>query len=96
VAIKRIRIDYTVYSPKYKPGEGLCIDFRTLAKAKSCARSLGIGSQVHRNFNQTNKRDQPLGDWWGDGKHWKWNGKTFDRKADQIPIGKSTYEIKFE
>jgi hypothetical protein len=63
MAIRRIQIDYTVYSPNYRPGMGLCLDFRNLLKAKSGARGLGAGARVYRNFNQKNKKGQILGDW---------------------------------
>jgi|SRR5258708_7572392 hypothetical protein len=79
VAIQRIRIDYTVYPPDFKPGESPCWDFRTFTKAKFRARVLGVGARVYRNFNQTNKRGQPLGDWWGDKYFWRWTGTRFQR-----------------
>jgi hypothetical protein len=64
MAIQRIRIDYTVYPPDFKPGKSPCWDFRTFTKAKRKAKGLGNGARVYRNFNQTNKRGQPLGNWW--------------------------------
>jgi hypothetical protein len=79
VAINRIRIDYTVYPPDFKPGESPYWDFRTFTKAKFRARVLGVGARVYRNFNQTNKRGQPLGDWWGDKYFWRWTGARFQR-----------------
>jgi hypothetical protein len=63
MAIRRIRIDYTVYRSDDHPGDP-CWDFRTFIKAKSAARSFGVGARVYRNFNQTNKRNKVLGDWW--------------------------------
>jgi hypothetical protein len=79
MAIERIRIDYTVYSPNYRPEEGLCLDFGTFTKAKARARNLGAGSRVYRNFNQKNKNGQVLGDWWWDDRYWRWDGATFKR-----------------
>jgi hypothetical protein len=79
VAIRRIRIDYTVYPPDFKPGESPCWDFSTFTKAKRKARVLAIGALVYRNFNQTNKRGQLLGGWWGNKFFWRWNGFGFDR-----------------
>jgi hypothetical protein len=69
MAIKRIRIDYTVYSPNYHPGDG-CWDLQTLENAKRKARGLGPGTRIYRNFNQTNKRGQILGDWWTGNNYW--------------------------
>lgn len=79
MAVQRIRIDYTVYPPNFKPGESPWWDFRTFTKAKFRARVLGVGARVYRNFNQTNKRGQPLGDWWGDKYFWRWTGTRFQR-----------------
>ena len=60
MAIKRIKIDYTVYTPNYHPGDG-CWDLRNFERAKQRARGLGIGSRIYRNFNQTNKRGKDSG-----------------------------------
>ncbi len=77
MAIRRVRIDYTVYPPKFDPDRNdPCWDHRTIAKARLHAKRLGRGARVYRNFNQTNKRGHPLGDWWA-GKAWKWNGTQF-------------------
>jgi hypothetical protein len=81
MAIRRIRIDYTVYPPEHRPGEP-CWDFRTFVRAKSAARSFGVGARVYRNFNQTNKRNKVLGDWWRDKYFWIWSGKRFERMFD--------------
>jgi len=81
MAIRRIRIDYTVYPPEHRQGEP-CWDFRTFIRAKSAARSFGVGARVYRNFNQTNKRNTVLGNWWGDKYFWIWRGKRFERMFD--------------
>jgi hypothetical protein len=81
MAIRRIRIDYTVYPPDHQPGKP-CWDFGTFIRAKSAARSFGVGARVYRNFNQTNKRNKILGDWWGDKYFWTWNGQRFERAFD--------------
>ena len=47
------------------------------------ARQLGPGSRVYRNYNQTNKRGQPLGDWWG-AKAYVWTGEAFKRIWDSV------------
>jgi hypothetical protein len=83
MAIRTIKIDYTVYSPNYRPGAG-CWDLRTLESAKRKARGLGAGSRIYRNFNQTNKRGNI--DWWT-GKHcWTWTGALFLRWLDTEPF----------
>jgi hypothetical protein len=81
MAIRRIRIDYTVYRPNHQRGEP-CWDFRTLRRAKTAARGLGSGSRIYRNFNQTNKRSQILGDWWSGKYFWTWDGMYFSREID--------------
>jgi hypothetical protein len=84
----RIRIDYTVYTPDYKTGEGGCWDFRTFAKAKRKAQGLGVGARVYRNFYQIAKRGRLLGDWWGDKHFWSWSGSRFDRRRETgRPVG---------
>ena len=82
MAIKRIRIDYTVYPPDHKRG-GTCWDFRTLRGAKTGARRFGPGSGIYRNINQTNKRGQPPGDWWSGRYFWTWDGESFVRRLDK-------------
>jgi hypothetical protein len=86
MAIERIRIDYTVYSPNYQPGKGLCLGFDTFQKAKARARGLGAGSRVYRNFNQRNKKGQVLGDWWTADRYWLWDGTHFRRLPDSSPV----------
>ena len=96
MARKTIRIDYTVYSPNYQPGDG-CWDFRTLKKAQSAARGLGLVSRIYRNFNQESKRGKIPHDWWSSGFYWSWNGNEFVRKIDPsvswtAPMGR--YEVR--
>jgi putative SOS response-associated peptidase YedK len=57
--MKRVRIDYTIYSPDYDPDIGECWDYRTLRGGRKKAQELGVGSLVVRNFN----RNRPV-DWW--------------------------------
>jgi hypothetical protein len=85
MAIKRIKIDYTVYMPNHHPGD-VCSDMRNLERAKQRARGLGAGSRIYRNFNQTNKRDQALGDWWTGRHYWTWTGEQFQCKLDRDPF----------
>lgn len=75
MAIRRIRIDYTVYPPDFKAGESPCWDFRTFTKAKRKARGLGVGARVYRNFNKGGE----FGDWWGNKYFWRWAGTRFER-----------------
>jgi hypothetical protein len=82
MAIKRIRIDYTVYPPNHDSGEPCC-DFRTFLRAKGAARAFGSGSRIYRNFNQTNKRGQDLRDWWSRKSFWTWDGALFRRRIDK-------------
>jgi hypothetical protein len=86
--MKRVRIDYTIYSPKYVPvrdsqgapqdGHGECWDFSTLRGAKQKARAFGIGSLIVRNFNQRDRADI-LGDWWQSSFCWVWDGSRFKK-----------------
>jgi hypothetical protein len=77
MAIRRIRIDYTLYSPDYTRDEGLCLDFKTFEAAKKWARGLGRGSNIVRNFNLTNK-DGSI-DWWQGERCWFFDGTRFRR-----------------
>ena len=81
MAIKRIKIDYTVYPPNYRPGD-CCWDLRTLKRAKRRAQGLGAESRIYRNFNQTNKCENILGDFRSGKLYWIWTGAVFLRKFD--------------
>jgi hypothetical protein len=63
MAIRRKVLNYTVYSPSYRPREGYCADFRSAAKARRKARALGLESRLRRNVEFWNKGDK-LPDWW--------------------------------
>jgi hypothetical protein len=82
MAKKKLRIDYTLYSPSHRPGD-VCWDFRTLSKAKSAARGLGIDSRIYQNFNLESKRGKIPHDYWSSTFYWMWNGKLFVRKIDR-------------
>jgi hypothetical protein len=75
MAIQRKIINYTVYSPNYKPGQGYCTDFRTASKARRIAKNLGMGSRVRRNIEFWNKGDK-VHDWWVE-KVFEWRGDRF-------------------
>jgi hypothetical protein len=81
MAIRRIRIDYTVYQPNHQSGEP-CTDFRTFERAKKAARAFGPGSRVYRNFHQANKEEDTLGNWRGGKRFWTWNGTCFVSASD--------------
>jgi hypothetical protein len=78
VSMKRVRIDYTIYSPDYAPGKGECWDYPTLRGARKKAQELGVGSLIVRNFN----RNKPM-DWWQSTFCWMWNGFVF-RKSHSL------------
>jgi hypothetical protein len=72
--MKRVRIDYTIYSPDYAIGTGECWDYPTLRGARKKAQELGIGSLIVRNFN----RSKPV-DWWQGAFCWMWDGFEFKK-----------------
>ena len=72
MSMKRVRIDYTIYSPGYTPGTGECWDCRTLRGARKKAQELGVGSHIVRNSN----RNKPM-DWWQSTFCWMWDGFAF-------------------
>jgi hypothetical protein len=78
VSMKRVRIDYTIYSPDYAPGIGECWDCRTLRRARKKAQELGVASLIVRNFN----RNKPM-DWWQSTFCWMWDGFAF-RKSRSL------------
>jgi hypothetical protein len=85
MAIKRVRIDYTVYPPLHLSG-GQCWDFRTFERARKAARALGPGSRIYRNFNQTNKNESASSDWRSGKWFWTWDGTAFSSAIDhQLP-----------
>ena len=88
MAIRRIRIDYTVYPPDHNSERGDPFwEFRTFNRAKTAARHMGAGARIYREFNQTNKRGEILGDWWSGKYYWTWNGKLFNRAVDRQRFG---------
>jgi hypothetical protein len=75
VSMKRVRIDYTIYSPDYAPGIGECWDYRTFRGARKKAQDLGVGSLIVRNFN----RNKPM-DWWQSTFCWVWDGSVLSKR----------------
>ena len=86
MAIRRIRIGYTLYSPDYKRESGLCLDFATFGSAKRRARGLGRGSNIVRNFNQRSKDGST--DWWQDHRYWFFSGVTFRKVLPDLSANK--------
>jgi hypothetical protein len=86
VAIRRVRLEYTVYPPHYNPDTQVCFEFRILKKAKNAAKTFGSGAEVWRSVQQTNKRGERPGNWW-DIDLFLWTGQTF-KKVPRIRWGK--------
>jgi hypothetical protein len=76
MAIRRVKIDHTVYPPNFVPHKNACWNVRTIAKARLLAKRFGTGSLIYTNFNQTNKKGRTLGGFW-DGKVLEWTGAAF-------------------
>ena len=55
MAIRRQRIEYTVYPPHFDRDRDRFRDFRTVARARRFAISLGVGAQIYRTINQVDK-----------------------------------------
>jgi hypothetical protein len=86
MAIRRSKLEYTVYSPNYVPGIGTCWNCKTFVQARRCAKRLGIGAKVFRDVQRTNKKGQELGVWFGI-RAFLWTGKEFKRVplvADEV------------
>jgi hypothetical protein len=94
MAICRVRINYTLYSPAYDRQTGLCLDFETLAAAKRRARGLGPGTVLVRNFDQANKDGGS--DWWQDGRCWLFDGRDFKRTSTEKDDSKKWHPLKRE
>jgi hypothetical protein len=77
MAIRRNRIDYTVFSPNSVPDApgSLCWDVRTATKARLVAKRLGIGSRIWRNINRKDK-DKPIADFYQQSV-FEWTGTLF-------------------
>ncbi len=92
MAIRRIRINYTLYSPEYERATGLCLDFDTFAAAKQRACGLGIGTVLVRNFDRVDKDGNT--DWWQDGRCWLFDGRQFVRTSTKDPDSKKWNSLK--
>jgi hypothetical protein len=77
MAIRRVRINYTLYSPDYDRATGVCLDFDTLDSAKRRARDLGTGTMIVRNFDVSNKDGST--EWYQAERFWIFDGRSFWR-----------------
>lgn len=78
--MKRVRIDYTVYSPDHKSEwnlekgrqetHGECWDAISMRNAKRLAKRFGAGSMIVRNFNQNE-----ISSWTQADRCWVWDGR---------------------
>jgi ribosomal protein S19 len=69
-------VDYAVYPPDFRT-EGICWSFRRVSKARSKAKSLGVGSWIRRFVNIESEIGAPLES--KTTRRWMWNGKRFVR-----------------
>jgi hypothetical protein len=75
MALHSKRIDYTVYPPHFKPGEGSFEEYGTATRARLAAKKFGVGARLRRNVYLLGK-DRIEGDWWVE-RVWEWNGRDF-------------------
>ena len=73
-------LDYAVYPPDFHKS-GFCWTFRRVSKARSKAKSLGVGSWIRRYLvmgnDRFNQRD------WKIVRLWLWNGTRFIRLREE-------------
>jgi len=77
------RLDYAVYPPDFHL-HGFCWTFRTVAKARSKARSLGTGSWIRRYVNTTGKGTSVCN--FRIDRLLQWNGAKFVRIRVEPPM----------
>jgi hypothetical protein len=85
MAIRRQRIEYAVYPPNFDRESDRCYDFRTAARARRFARSLGRGARIYRTINQVEK-GVSIDKFWDD-RVFEWSGvlfKDITSKADGL------------
>ncbi len=71
-------LDYAVYPPDFHT-RGVCWTYRRVAKARSKAISLGIGSWIRRYVNLSESDFQI-------NRLWLWNGARFVRIKEEPPF----------
>jgi hypothetical protein len=75
MAIRRNRIEYTVYPPNFNRDRDQYHDFRTAARARRIARSLGVGARIYRIINRVEK-GVAIDKFWDDSV-FEWSGAVF-------------------
>ena len=75
MAIRRQRIEYSVYPPNFDRERDHYHDFRTAARARRFANSLGAGSRIYRTINQV-ENGVPIDKFWDD-RVIEWSGVRF-------------------
>jgi len=71
-------LDYAVYPPDFHKS-GFCWTFRRVSKARSKAKSLGVGSWIRRYVN-VSKSDFQID------RFWLWNGARFVHIREEPPF----------
>ncbi len=84
-------LDYAVYPPDFHKS-GFCWTFRRVSKARSKAKSLGVGSWIRRYVNV--KADKSTRRDWKIVRLWIWTGARFIRIREEpsffhLPPGNS-------
>ena len=99
MSMKRVRIDYTIYSPEYDRSTGECWENGTMRGARKKAQELGVGSLIVRNFN----RMKPM-HWWQSTFCWMWDGSAFRKccslstekwKVDSTNLSQTAVQRRF-
>ncbi len=72
------RLDYAVYPPDFQH-RGICWTFRRVTKARSKAKSLGVGSWIRRYVNVSESNFQI-------DRFWLWTGVRFVRIRKEPPF----------
>lgn len=69
-------LDYAVYPPDFHK-RGICWSFRRVSKARTKAKSLGVGAWIRRYANVKRKHDEIRE--FEITRRWLWNGERFVR-----------------
>jgi hypothetical protein len=80
VAYHSKRLDYAVYPPDFHE-RGVCWTFRAVSRARSKARSLGIGTWIRRYVTAVDKNTGKCE--WQIERLWRWNGVRFVRLREE-------------
>jgi hypothetical protein len=82
MAIRRNRFEYTVYPPSFTRDRDQYHDFRTAARTRRIARSLGVGARIYRTINHVEK-GVAIDKFWDD-KVFEWSGAIFKDITSKI------------